>query len=70
MSRPKLRAVTPLADPASQPQTRPKKLGNAEIDKPTSILDQRFRYTSSAATDLKAKFKAMGFKPTKPKRVR
>ena len=67
MSRPKLRAVTPLADPASQPQTRPKRV---EQDKPTSILDQRFKYTSSAATDLKAKFKAMGFKPTKPKRVR
>jgi hypothetical protein len=67
MTRPKLRAVTPLADPATQPQTRPKKVLQ---DKPTSILDQRFRYTSSAATDLKAKFRAMGFKPTKPKRVK
>ena len=67
MSRPKLRAVTPLADPASQPHTRPKRVLQ---DKPTSILDQRFRYTSSAATDLKAKFRAMGFKPPKPKRVK
>ncbi len=67
MSRPKLRAVTPLAHPAKQPDARPKRV---EQEKITSILDQRFKYTSSAATDLRAKFKALGFKPTKPKRVK
>jgi hypothetical protein len=37
--------------------------------KPTSILDQEFDYTPAAATDLAARFKAMGFKakPKKPK---
>lgn len=37
-------------------------------DKPTSILDQRFKYRSSAETDLRAKFKALGFKTPKPKK--
>jgi hypothetical protein len=36
--------------------------------KPTSILDARFNYTSASATDLRAKFKAMGFKTPKPKK--
>jgi hypothetical protein len=40
----------------------------ADTDKPTSILDQRFRYRSSAETDLRARFKAMGWKPPKPKK--
>lgn len=40
----------------------------ADADKPTSILDQRFRYRSSAETDLRARFKAMGFKTPKPKK--
>jgi len=35
---------------------------------PTSILDSRFKYTSSSATDLRAKFKAMGFKTPKPRK--
>ncbi len=70
MSRPKLRAVTPLAHPAKQPDARPKRLGKAETDKPISILDQNFKYTSSAATDLRQRFKAMGFKTPKPKRVK
>jgi hypothetical protein len=39
-----------------------------ESDKPTSILDQRFKYRSSAETDLRARFKAMGFKTPKPKK--
>ena len=39
-------------------------------DKPTSILDQRFAYTSSAETDLKARFKALGWKPPKPQKPR
>jgi hypothetical protein len=37
----------------------------ADADKPTSILDQRFR---SVETDLRARFKAMGFKTPKPKK--
>jgi hypothetical protein len=39
-----------------------------EADKPVSILDQRFKYRSSAETDLRARFKAMGFKTPKPKK--
>jgi hypothetical protein len=35
---------------------------------PTSILDPRFKYNSSAATDLRAKFKALGFKTPKPRK--
>lgn len=35
---------------------------------PTSILDSRFKYTSSSATDLRAKFKALGFKTPKPRK--
>lgn len=37
-------------------------------DTPVSILDQRFKYRSSAATDIRARFKALGFKTPKPKR--
>lgn len=37
-------------------------------DKPTSILDQRFKYRSSAETDLRARFKKLGFKTPKPKK--
>lgn len=40
----------------------------ARDDKPTSILDQRFRYQGAVETDLRARFKAMGFKTPKPKR--
>ena len=70
MSNPKkLYAVTPLAQPDAQPQTRPKRL-KPQAPKPTSILDQNFAYTSSAGTDLRAKFRAMGFKTPKPKRVK
>jgi hypothetical protein len=29
------------------------------VEKPTSILDQRFKYTDSASTDLAKKFKAI-----------
>lgn len=36
--------------------------------KATSILDQRFKYTGSAETDLRAKFKALGFKTPKPRK--
>lgn len=39
-----------------------------ESDKPTSILDQRFRYQGAVDTDLRARFKAMGFKTPKPQR--
>jgi hypothetical protein len=71
MSTPKkLYAVTPLAHPAKQPSARPKRLGKAETPKPVSILDQNFAYTSSASTDLRAKFKALGFKTPKVKRVK
>ncbi len=41
---------------------------SADVDKPTSILDQRFRYQGSVETDLRARFKAMGFKTPKPKK--
>jgi hypothetical protein len=70
MSTPKkLYAVsTPPAHPASQPSARPKSPKQAV--KATSILDQNFAYTSAAGTDLRAKFKAMGFKTPKPKRVK
>ena len=64
----KLYAVTPLAHPAKQPDARPKRKKEA-VEKPTSILDQNFAYTNSAATDLRAKFKAMGFHTPKPKKV-
>lgn len=46
----------------------PRARNSAPVEKPTSILDQRFKYRSSAETDLRAKFKAMGFKTPKPKR--
>ena len=36
--------------------------------KATSILDPKFKYTGSAATDLRARFKALGFKTPKPQR--
>jgi hypothetical protein len=69
MSNPKkLYAVTPLAQPDAQPSARPKSPKQAE--KPVSILDQNFAYTSAAGTDLRARFKSMGFKVPKPKRVR
>ena len=59
-----LKQLFPPAHPASLPGARPK----SKI-KPTSILEQGFNYTPAAATDLAAKFKAMGFKanPKKPK---
>ena len=41
---------------------------SAPVEKPTSILDQRFKYRSSAETDLRARFKALGFKTPKPKK--
>ena len=70
MSTPKkLYAVTPLAHPAKQPSARPKRL-KPQAPKPTSILDQNFDYTSSAGTDLRARFKSMGFKVPKVKKVR
>ena len=65
----KLYAVTPLAHPASQPRTSPI-LKKKPVEKPTSILDQNFDYTPAAATDLRARFKAMGFRTPKPKKVR
>jgi hypothetical protein len=65
----KLYAVTPLAHPASQPRTSPKR-EKQQAEKATSILDQNFAYTPAAATDLRARFKAMGFRTPKPKKVR
>ena len=65
----KLYAVTPLAHPASQPRTSPKR-EKQQAEKATSILDQNFAYTNSAATDLRARFKQMGFRTPKPKKVR
>lgn len=55
----KLALVEKISPRAPDPQA---------ADKPTSILDQRFKYRSSAETDLRARFKAMGFKTPKPKR--
>jgi len=46
----------------------PRAPDHQQADKPTSILDQRFKYRSSAATDIRARFKALGFKTPKPKR--
>lgn len=40
----------------------------ARDDKPISILDQRFRYQGAVETDLRARFKALGFKTPKPQR--
>jgi hypothetical protein len=59
-----LKQLFPPKHPASQPGARPQ-----VKTKPTSILDQEFDYTPAAATDLAARFKAMGFKakPKKPK---
>jgi hypothetical protein len=65
----KLYAVTPLAHPAKQPDARPKR-EKQQAEKATSILDQNFAYTPAAATDLRARFKAMGFRTPKPKKVR
>jgi hypothetical protein len=74
MSTPKkLYAVIPLAQPDAQPDARPKspKLSSPkQAEKPVSILDQNFNYTSAAGTDLRARFKALGFKTPKPKRVK
>ena len=75
MSTPKkLYAVsTPLAQPDAQPSARPKspKLSSPkQAVKATSILDQNFAYTSAAGTDRRARFKAMGFKTPKIKRVK
>jgi hypothetical protein len=70
MSNPKkIYSITPLAQPDAQPSARPKKL-KPQAPKATSILDQNFNYTSSASTDLRAKFRAMGFKTPKVKRVK
>ena len=70
MSTPKkLYAVTPLAHPAKQPSARPFSKKQQAV-KATSMLDQNFNCTSAAGTDLRAKFKAMGFKTPKPKKVR
>jgi hypothetical protein len=70
MSSPKkLYAVTPLAHPAPQPDARPKRVKPA-MEKPTSILDQNFDYTPAAATDLRTRFRQMGFRTPKPKKVR
>jgi hypothetical protein len=70
MSNPKkLYAVTPLAQPDAQPSARPKS-PKPQAPKATSILDQNFAYTSAAGTDLRARFKAMGFKTPKVKRVK
>ena len=70
MSTPKkLYAVTPLAQPDAQPSARPFSKKQQAV-KATSILDQNFAYTSAAGTDLRARFKAMGFKTPKVKRVR
>lgn len=65
----KLYAITPLAHPDAQPDARPKRV-KPQTPKATSILDQNFNYTSSAGTDLRAKFKALGFKTPKPKKVK
>ena len=65
----KLYAVTPLAHPAKQPDARPFRK-KQQAEKATSILDQNFAYTNSAATDLRARFKQMGFRTPKPKKVR
>lgn len=70
MSTPKkLYAVTPLAHPAKQPSARPFSKKQQAV-KATSILDQNFAYTSAAGTDLRAKFKALGFKTPKVKKVK
>ena len=70
MSTPKkIYSITPLAHPDAQPSARPKRV-KFQAPKATSILDQNFAYTSSAGTDLRARFKAMGFKTPKVKRVR
>jgi len=70
MSTPrKIYSINPLAQPDAQPSARPKRL-KPQAPKATSILDQNFSYTSSAGTDLRARFKAMGFKTPKVKRVR
>jgi hypothetical protein len=66
----KIYSITPLAQPDAQPSSRPKRLGKAETPKPVSILDQNFAYTSAAGTDLRARFKAMGFKTPKVKKVK
>ena len=36
--------------------------------RPVSILDQKFKYTGSAETDIRARFKALGFKTPKPRK--
>ena len=35
------------------------KLKTTDADKPTSILDRRFKYTDSSSTDLAKRFKAI-----------
>ena len=36
--------------------------------RPTSILDQKFKYIGAAETDIRARFKALGFKTPKPRK--
>lgn len=55
----KLALVEKISPRAPDPQA---------ADKPTSILDQRFRYQGAVETDLRARFKALGFKTPKPKK--
>lgn len=46
----------------------PRAHDHKQADKPVSILDQRFRYQGAVETDLRARFKALGFKTPKPQR--
>ena len=47
-----------LIDPKEEPVKK------KEEDKPTSILDRRFKYTSSSKTNIRATWKKYGWKPT------
>lgn len=50
-----------LIDAVNAVEEAPKK---KEDDKPTSILDRRFKYTSSSKTNIRNTWKKHGWKPT------
>ena len=50
------------------PKNPPTRAPEPEQGPATSILDHRFKYRSAAETDLRARFKALGFKTPKPKK--
>ena len=60
--------MSPVKKLALVEKISPRAPDPARDDKPISILDQRFKYSGAVETDLRARFKALGFKTPKPQR--